>query len=334
MKKKIKRAFILIFGMLLFIVLAVVVYVTTMLPNVGEPQEIAIDVTPERIARGKYLANNVTVCMDCHSGRDWSSFSGPLIKGTEGQGGEIFDQSMGFPGRFVSRNITPVALQEWTDGEIIRAITSGVTKDNKPIFSVMPHANYGAMDQEDIKDIVAYIRSLQPIVYDPERSDPDFPMNLILNTIPKKANFGVRPSKSETVKYGNYLANAAACIECHTQKVNGQVVGEAFAGGFEFKFPDGAVLRSANITPHDTGIGTWTKEMFIARFRAFGDSTYVPHKVNPGEFQTVMPWTFYGKMTEEDLGAIYEYLQTLKPVNQVVKVFEPANKLQKTTKKT
>lgn len=334
MKKRIKRAFILVFSMLLFIVLAVVVYITTMLPNVGEPEEIAIDITPERIARGSYLANNVTVCMDCHSGRDWSSFSGPIIKGTEGQGGEIFDQSMGFPGKFVSRNITPAGLREWTDGELMRAITTGVTKNNKPIFPVMPHASYGAMDKEDIKDIIAYIRSLEPIEHQPELSDADFPMNLIINTIPKKANFGTRPPKTNTIEYGNYLANAAACIECHTQKANGEVIGEAFAGGFEFKFPDGAVLRSANITPHETGIGTWTKELFVARFKAYADSSYVPHKVNPGEFQTLMPWTFYGKMTEEDLGAIYDYLQTLKPVNQVVTVFEPAGKLQKKTKKS
>ncbi|UJH91155.1 cytochrome c [Antarcticibacterium sp. 1MA-6-2] len=333
MKKRIKRAFLLIFSMLLLIVLVVIIYVSTMLPNVGEPEDIIIEVTPERVERGSYLANNVTVCMDCHIGRDWSYFSWPIIKGTEGQGGEIFDQSMGFPGKFVSRNITPVNLGEWTDGELLRAITTGVSRNNKPIFPVMPHANYGSMDKEDIKDIIAYIRTLEPIDHQPELSRSEFPMSLILNTVPKKANFGTRPPKTETLKYGKHLVNAAACVECHTQKVNGQVEGELFVYGFEFKFPDGAILRSANITPHETGIGTWTKELFVARFKAYSDSSYIPNKVKPGEFQTVTPWMFYGEMTEEDLGAIYEYLQNLKPVNQVVSVFEPANKLQKKSKK-
>lgn len=81
------------------------------------------------IARGKYLANHVAVCMDCHSTRKWNKYSGPMDENAQGAGGEIFDQNMGFPGKFISPNITPYALREWTDGEIFRAITSGVNKD-------------------------------------------------------------------------------------------------------------------------------------------------------------------------------------------------------------
>ena len=42
-------------------------------------------------------------------------------------------------------------------------------------------------------------------------------------------------------------------------------------------------------------------------------------KVAPGKFNTVMPWTMYAGMTDEDLGAIYDYLQTAKPVSNVAK---------------
>lgn len=52
-----------------------------------------------------------------------------MDENAQGAGGEIFDQNMGFPGKFISPNITPYALREWTDGEIFRAITSGVNKD-------------------------------------------------------------------------------------------------------------------------------------------------------------------------------------------------------------
>ncbi len=67
-------------------------YVKFMLPNVGEPEDIKIEITDARIERGRYLANSVSVCMDCHSTRDWTKFSGPLTEGTLGIGGEEFSQ--------------------------------------------------------------------------------------------------------------------------------------------------------------------------------------------------------------------------------------------------
>ncbi|MCM4159947.1 cytochrome c [Antarcticibacterium flavum] len=327
MKTTIRKIGLSILGSFLIIILLALLYIRFMLPNVGDAEEITVEISKDRIIRGEYLANHVAVCIDCHSGRDWSSFSGPIIAGTEGQGGEVFDQSMGFPGRFIARNITPYNLGNWTDGELIRAITTGVNKDGKALFSIMPHPNYGRMELEDIKDIVAYIRTLQPIESEIEDSRPDFPMNFILNTIPKKATFSKRPPKEDRVKYGKYLVTAASCYDCHTKQVKGQFVGEPFAGGFEFLFPDGSLLQSANITPHPSGIGSWTKEDFVSRFRMYADSSYVPHKVNPGEFQTPMPWTFYAQMTEDDLSAIYDYLQTLKPVDQVVTLFTPKDPL-------
>ncbi len=329
MKHRVKKIIFYSFGILALFIAAILIYVKLVLPQVGDPEEITIDYTPERYERGKYLANNVAVCIDCHSERDWSLFSGPLVPGTEGQGGEIFDQSMGFPGKFVARNITQFKLREWTDGEILRAITTGVSRDGKALFSIMPHANYGKMDREDIHSIITYIRTLPPIEKEVDPSVPDFPMNFILNTIPKKASFTPMPSKGDKENYGRYLVNTASCFECHTKQEKGKFIGEHFAGGFEFKFPDGSILQSANITPHKTGIGSWSKKDFILRFKLYADSGFVAHKVNPGEFQTPMPWTFYANMTEEDLGSIYDYLQTLKPVDQVVTIFQPADPLKK-----
>ncbi len=54
---------------LVLIAIAGISYITLALPNVGQPEAIKVDATPQRIARGKYLANNVTVCLDCHSTR-------------------------------------------------------------------------------------------------------------------------------------------------------------------------------------------------------------------------------------------------------------------------
>ena len=92
-----------------------------------------------------------------------------------------------------------------------------------------------------------------------------------------------------------------------------------FAGGFDFSLPNGTV-RSANLTPHETGIINYNKQAFIYRFKTFGDSSYIDRQVAPDDFHTVMPWKMYATMTEEDLGAIYEYLRSLPPIeNKVVK---------------
>ncbi len=324
--KKALKIFGIVLGVLLVGVLGVMAYVSLALPNVGDASDMKVEATPERIRRGEYLANHVNVCMDCHSTRDYSLFSAPLVPGTLGKGGELFDQKIGFPGSFTSKNITPYGIGEWTDGEIYRAITTGVSRDGHAFFPVMPYPYYGSMADEDAKSIVAYLRTLKPIEYKPADSKADFPFNFILNTIPKKATPAQRPAATDELASGKYLVNIAGCVECHTQAEQGQIIADKkFAGGREFGLPSG-LLISPNITPDkETGIGNWTKEAFVARFRAYADSSYKPHKVGPNEFQTIMPWTMYGGMTEQDLGAVYTYLMSIKPIkNLIPEKFKPA----------
>jgi len=325
MKKLLK-----IVGILLLIVLVgvgcLIGYATVMLPDVGAAPDLKVEATPARVQHGEYLAYSVCGCMDCHSKRDWTKYSGPLVPGTLGRGGETFDQKFGFPGAYYSRNITPMGISRYTDGELYRVITTGVTKEGKAMFPVMPYTHYGAMDPEDIYSIIAYLRTIPSIQNEVKESKSDFPMNIIINTIPKKATPVKKPSVSDKVAYGAYLVNASGCNECHTRDKMGQIIKELeFSGGREFKMPDGSVVRSTNITPDKaTGIGNWTEQMFVTRFRAYADSAYVPPTVGAGEFNTLMPWTMYGHMTREDLGAIYAYLRTVKPMANQVNKFSPA----------
>lgn len=323
--KKIIKIFGYIFLALIIIVIGLLAYVKAMLPDVGDAPDMKIEITPEKVERGKYLANHVMLCVDCHSTRDWSLFSGPMVAGTEGNGGETFDQKLGFPGKYIAPNITPYALKDWTDGEIFRAITAGVSKDGRALFPIMPHHLYGQLDKQDIEAVIAYIRGFKPIENKIEASSSDFPMNFIINTIPTKPNFTQIPPKSDKINYGKYMITASGCIDCHTKQEKGEFVGEHYAGGFEFKFPDGSVVRSANLTPDkSTGLGSWTSEQFIKRFKMYTDSTYLNQKVKPGEMQTTMPWTMYAGMNNDDLDAIFAYLQTLKPVVNQVEKFTPA----------
>jgi hypothetical protein len=295
------------------------VYLKFVLPDVDKSPDIKITVTPERVQHGRYLAMHVAACMDCHSKRDWSSFAAPPVSGTLGEGGEYFGPEMGFPGKFYSKNITPANLKDWTDGEIFRAITSGVDKDGKALFPVMPYLNYGKLDKEDIYDIIAFIRSLPPIVRETPESKASFPMNFIINTIPSKPQFATKPDRSDSVQYGAYLVNMAGCRDCHTKVEKGQLIMEqAFAGGRDFKMPRGTVY-SANISPDkENGIGKWTEDEFISRFKNYLDPVSYG-KLRPGQVNTVMPWAMFAGMDTSDLRSIYLYLQTVKPMkNKVV----------------
>lgn len=293
-------------------------YLKVFLPDIGEPIRVKIIPTPERVERGRYLAHHVTVCMDCHSSRDWSKFAGPL-SGNPGGGGEIFGKDMGFPGTIHTPNITPYHLGSWTDGEIFRAITAGVDKDNKALFPIMPYHHYGLMDREDIYSIIAYIRSLDPIRKNIPARELDFPLNFLVNTMPEEADPQPKPNENDHLAYGAYLVNAAGCVGCHSKTAKGSIIkGSEFGGGMEFRQPAG-VVYSSNITPHpETGIGSWTKEAFVQHFKQYADSTYFSATFTPADLNSPMPWHMYTGMKKADLEAMYTYLQSLKPIDHSI----------------
>ncbi len=318
-----KKFVVIFFAVVVLFVAGMLIYIKVSLPNVGDPEEISLDLSQERIERGKYLANSVMVCMDCHSERDWSLYAGPPVESTLGQGGEVFNQEMGLPGSYIARNITPYGIGDWTDGEVLRAIAAGVNKHGQALFPIMPYPAYGTLDKEDLYSIVAYLRTIPSIPKDHPSAKSDFPMSIIINTIPHEPKYSQRPSLTDTVAYGEYMVRAAACTDCHTMMEKGKPIHDMYmAGGFEFGLPTGGIVRSMNITPDkETGIGNWTRDFFIQRFKLYADSAYVPAKIGPGDFNTTMPWTMYAHMTEEDLGAIYEYLQTVPPISHRVERF-------------
>ncbi len=313
-------------GVIVLLLLAGFIYFNSKYPDVDKPKNVKVEITPERIKRGEYLANHVTGCMDCHAIRDWSKFSGPPKPGTMGKGGDKFGKELGFPGTIYAKNITPAGIGSWTDGELIRAITQGVNKDNKALFPLMPYLGLNHLTQNDLYSIVAYIRSLQPLENKVPETELDFPLNLIVKTIPPKTYTpSPEPDRNDPVSYGKYLVTIADCAGCHTPSEKGEPKpGMDFAGGQEFIFPQGT-LRPANITPdNETGIGKWTKEDFILRFKSFDSDSARNMMVDPNGFNTIMPWTLMAGMTEEDLGDIYSYLRTVKPVNNLVVHFTPA----------
>lgn len=313
------RIFALIIGVFVLLLFAGGAYVKLALPKSDPPPKIKVERTTARVENGRYLANHVTLCMDCHSKRDWSLFAGPMAATGIGAGGEVFNKQMGFPGTFYAPNITPDGLGNWTDGEIFRAVTAGVSRDGRALFPIMASHRFGKMDKEDIYDIIAYIRTLKPIHKKIPGPEIDFPVNFIINTMPQKPSFIKKPLPKDTVLYGAYLVNAAGCVECHSQTDKGSVIkGTEFGGGMEFHQPAG-IVRSPNITfDSATGLHGWTKIQFLQRFKSYTAPDYRPAALSTNQINTPMPWVMYGGMKDQDLEAIYAYLKSVPPIQNRV----------------
>lgn len=294
--------------------------------SANEPP-LYIENTDFDIDHGKYLATNVYMCMDCHSEREYSRFGYNVVEGTLGKGSNLFGLKDAFPGDFYAPNITPYALKDWSNREIFNAITKGMHKDGSQLYPLMPYVEYSRMDPEDIYDIIAYLRTLEPIASNQPRSSSNLPAEILLDPVGADFVAPKKPSTSNQVAYGKYLVDAGTCAGCHTprDKRGAPVAGMDFAGGTPFYIPGGKV-RSVNITPDfETGIGSWTKEVFVERFKRFQDpgDPVNTDQIEPGDFNTAMPWRFYSNMSEAELEAIFAYLQTLEPVSNSVIRFSP-----------
>src|SRR5690606_4787742 len=109
--------------------------------------------------------------------------------------------------------------------------------------------------------IVAYLRTLEPVKNPTPKRQLDFPLNLIVNTMPQPVTGPVpKPpaADADPVARGRYVAAMASCAECHTpQGGAGPDMKRYMGGGFEFK-ADGHGIWMPNITQDkETGIGNW-----------------------------------------------------------------------------
>ncbi len=282
-------------------------------------------VIKKKIARGEYLAYHVSACINCHSQRDYKQFSGRVIKGTEGMGGEIFNEIYGIPGVVFARNITPDTVNgigKWTDDEIARAITKGIKQNGDTLYPIMPYPHYNKMSKEDVYSIIAFLRTLKPNpnkVLDRELSKPIAAVYPDLQNASVDNN--VQPDMAEMVNYGAYMVNIAACRDCHTpmDDKGKYILDKAFSGGFTFNMGS-FKANSANITPDTaTGIGKWTEEQFLEKFKLYRDPAV--YATNPGKINSIMPWNLFTVMDDNDIRAIYQYLRTIPPINHRVEKY-------------
>ncbi len=282
------------------------------------------DSLQQMVERGKYLAHYVSSCMDCHSQRDFNKYSGPVIEGTEGMGGFEIGEKLGIPGVVYARNITPDTVNgigKWTDEEIARAITRGISRNGDTLFPVMPYPHFNQMSKEDVYSIIAFLRTLKPNSNKVPARKLFIPASVAYPPLQSASlENNVKPDVSDMVKYGGYMVNIAACMDCHTSMDKGQfVMNKLFAGGRVF---DMGIFKvtSANITPDSvTGIGKWTEAMFLEKFKLYKDpATYA---ANPGKLNTIMPKAMFANLDDFDIKAMYRYLRTVPAVNNLVEKY-------------
>lgn len=294
--------------------------------NASENPTVDSDSTQKVIQRGEYLAQHVAGCMDCHSKRDYSKYTGPLVPGTDGGGGEIFDHRVGIPGVLYGRNITPdtaTGIGNWTDAELIRAITQGINKKGDTLFPLMPYTAYNRMAKEDLYSIIAFLRTLKPIHNPIPDRQLQVPIGMVYPApaLQPSIEGNTRPAESDRLKYGEYLVTIADCGTCHSPPTPlGPDMTKRYAGGYTFDLGTNKVV-SANITPDSaTGIGRWTEAMFLEKFTRFRD----PNAFNVDSAlkkNTIMPMGFLAGIKDEDLKSIYAYLRTIPPINHKVEKF-------------
>ena len=187
------------------------------------------------------------------------------------------------------------------------------------------------MSDEDLKAIISYLRSQEPVKNEVPASEFKF-LGKALIAFGALTPIGPKnpPEKSvmqdTTAAYGKYLANSVAnCYGCHTDRdlESGAFIGEPFAGGFYMPpepFTEGYSFVTPNLTPDpETGIiADWDEELFLDRFKS--------GRIYKG---TPMPWGAYSRMPDEDVKALYRYLQTLKPVHKNIEklVFAPGESM-------
>jgi hypothetical protein len=282
--------------------------------------------TPERLARGKFLFEVLAGCDGCHSERDFTRVGGPVVPSGRGKGNVLSAVVKTLPGTVVASNITPdpeTGIGLWTDGEKIRAIREGVDRNGRALFPMMPYAGFRNMSDEDVQSLVAYLDALPRIRNPLPATRLNFPVELMIKSVPRPVAGVAPPDRSDPIRYGEYMVTIAGCGDCHTPQDRGQsVTGKFLAGGQRFVTRYGTVT-SANLTPdNETGTGRWSAAFFRQKFEDYREYAAAgpPRLAGPEAF-TLMPWLSFTYLPAEDLDAIYAFLRTVKPVSHAVDTY-------------
>ncbi len=312
--KKVLKILGIILGIVILIIAIGASYIHfSGIPTYAEPQipDIKVEVTQERVAKGEKIAS--MLCIHCHSD-DNNRLVGKKVNDVPEAFGTIYSSNI--------TKDTEKGIGNWTDGEIIYFLRTGLRKDGSYAPPYMP--KFPLVSDEDLKSIVAWLRSdvhaVQAATEEPPISEPSFLVKFLSRVAFKPLPYPEKeienPDTTDVLAWGKYLANGQyGCFSCHSAdfKTNNELEPEKSAGFYGGGNPlldmQGNIVKSLNITPHETGIGNWTEEDFII-------AMLMGKRKNGKQFRyPMMPYT---KLTDNELKAIYAYLKTIPAIDNEV----------------
>ena len=252
-----------------------------------------------QLDRGRYLVETLAGCGNCHTPR---GPTGPL-KDKKFAGGEIIKHA---DFTAVTPNIMPdprTGIGNWSDDQIALAIREGRRPDGRLLGPAMPSRSYRSLADEDVKAIVAYLRSVPP-VDNPITAESHYDKPLPVSRGPPVEHVDA-PPKEDKIAYGQYLAGPLArCMDCHTEPPRPGEAARLGAGGKEFHGPWG-ISVSANLTP--SGLGDWSDAEIEQAIRSGisrdGRKLFPP-----------MPFAAYKNIADDDMAALIAYLRSLPAI--------------------
>lgn len=242
-------------------------------------------------------------CASCHVAPDGDEAGdAPVLAGGQRFGSDF--------GTFLAPNISQDqthGIGAWTDAEIARAVTEGVSPQGSHYYPAFPYTAYTKAQPQDIADLVAYLRTLPA---DPTPSlahEIDFPFNIRRTLGGWKVLFMnddwvTAQELSPEATRGRYLAEALAhCGECHTPRnlLGGLDTSRWMAGAPN----QGGPGRIPNVTP---GALDWSE----ADIAAYLQSGFTPDFDSAGGHMVAVVENF-AQLPEDDARAVAAYLKAI-----------------------
>jgi len=253
------------------------------------PENVTFPTEAASLARGKHFVD--AICRDCHT----ADLSGKnMIKAPFAN--------------IDSANITPSqsgAVIQFNDADWVRVLRHGVDDEGRALV-IMPAQEFWYFSDQDLGDIIAYVKTVPSV----EKSHQDPQTNILGKILFGVGVFGPNvlpanliahdqrppvPPIGITAQYGEYLVNVTGCHDCH---------GAQLAGG---KSAKPGAMDAPNLTPGGD-LKTWSQAEFVKTVQTGVNPK--GHNLKPEE----MPWKTIGTYSDDELSAIFLYLQSLQPL--------------------
>ncbi len=282
-----------------------------------------VEATAPRLARGAYVVERVAACGACHTTCASERIADPELPDRLLAGGNVIE-TVSPKMRVWVPNITSdpeTGVGKWTDDQLARAIRDGVDDEGELLSPIMPFDAFRHMSDEDVRAVVAYLRSVPKVHQErkPVEKQVPFFVHVGLDWFGmgrhRPAKNVEAPPRSDRIAYGRYVLDVAGCADCHSLGKRGpRGEGDRWLAGSDVPFPEGGRVWASNITPDaETGIGRSTPADVK---KAIREGTRLDGKKMAPPMSTLA--AHYAGMTDDDLDALVAYLFSTKPVRHHV----------------